>query len=184
MVLNAWRNILRPIAQEIPTHCMSSQRPTREKMMLFLILLLCLLHCWASSSTHHMAQHGHNLKHRSKAQRPTRVQTTIQIVKETLISFGGGKSSSSSFSRTNKIDKELTLRSGGSYGAVNVTRHPLCCVRFVHIGKCAGTSFEKYAIQSRIPDAITFHHWAAFFEHNALLRPACIYGTALRHPGA
>ena len=161
---------------------MSSQGPTREKMMLFLVLLLGLLYV-ASYSTRHMAQHGHNLKHRSKAERPVRLQKNIQFVRETLISFGGGKPSSSSFSRTNKIDKELTLRSGGSYGAVNMTRHPLCCVRFVHIGKCAGTSFEKYAIQSGIPDAITFHHWAVFFEHNALLRPACIYGTALRHPG-
>ena len=178
MVLNAWRNILRLIAQPIPTHCMSSQRPTREKMMLFLMLLLSLLHCLASSSTRYMAQHGHNLKHRSKAERPT-----IKKRKKPTRVFGVGKSSSLSFSRTNKTDKELSLRSGGSYGAVNMTRHPLCCVRFVHIGKCAGTSFEKYAIQSRIPDAITFHHWAAFFEHNALLRPACIYGTALRHPG-
>ena len=62
-------------------------------------------------------------------------------------------------------------------------RCPFCCLRYVHIGKCAGSSFEKYVAKSQVPDAITNHYWAPFFELHNLLRPSCLFGTALRHPG-
>ena len=38
---------------------------------------------------------------------------------------------------------------------LELTDAPWCCARYVHVGKTGGTSFEEFARETGIPDAIT-----------------------------
>jgi hypothetical protein len=60
-----------------------------------------------------------------------------------------------------------------------------CCVRYVHIGKCAGTSFDEWAKRTKVVDAETFHHPVTWFlDGGVVLQPRCLVGVTLREPVA
>ena len=62
---------------------------------------------------------------------------------------------------------------------------PWCCVRYVHIGKAAGTSFDRWVKDRKVQDAQTFHHPVTWFlDVGAMLAPRCILGVTLRSPVA
>lgn len=149
-----------------------------NKMMMSIISILVLnMLCVAASSysLHHMSRHGH--KRRQKKENPR----TSKMEKFMLVQR---RSSSPNSSNTALPGREWQ----GDVNEKNdsssdISHFPPCSLRFVHIGKCAGTSVERFVVQTRVPDAITFHHWAAFFEYNSLLLPSSLWGTALRNPG-
>jgi hypothetical protein len=59
-----------------------------------------------------------------------------------------------------------------------------CCVRYVHIGKAAGSSFDLWRRYSKSIDPITFHHPLSYFLERHLIQPHCIFGVTLRDPVA
>ena len=75
----------------------------------------------------------------------------------------------------------------------NQTGYPWCCVRYVHVGKAGGSSFQTWTqmpakrppggpAASQGVDAVTFHHPVSFFIEQHMLKPACIMGITLRDP--
>ena len=90
---------------------------------------------------------------------------------------------------------EAHVSGDGQSAAPANPQHPWCCVRYVHVGKAAGTSFEAWvqtaaeqppgfanAARKRAIDAQTFHHPVSYFLEHHFLQPACILGVTLRDP--
>jgi len=88
------------------------------------------------------------------------------------------------------------LAGDGAEASDNVSGYPWCCVRYVHVGKAAGSSFEAWvkqravrppgapALSHRGIDAITFHHPISYFLEHQMLQPYCIVGVTLRDPAS